>query len=139
MRAAPWRASGGIAGLLYWWGPVAGYAAAIFAFSALSQPPAGIPLPGGDKLVHFAEYLGFGVLFARAFHRAGEGATPRRAALLALVLGTLYGVSDELHQLYVPNRVADPFDLLADAAGAFAGGALFAGWSRRGETPQERS
>ena len=30
----------------------------------------------------------------------------------------LYGLSDEFHQSYVPGRMADPYDWIADAAGA---------------------
>jgi VanZ family protein len=41
-----------------------------------------------------------------------------RAALLAWLIATAYGVTDELHQRYVPHRTADVADLVADALGA---------------------
>ncbi|HEV7591090.1 MAG TPA: VanZ family protein, partial [Longimicrobium sp.] len=48
-----------------------------------------------------------------------------RAALLAGALGSLYGVSDELHQLLVRNRSSDPVDWMADTLGVLAGVALW--------------
>jgi VanZ family protein len=45
----------------------------------------------------------------------------------AIGASTLYGVSDEIHQMFVPPRRADPYDLLADALGACA--AAIAVWA----------
>ena len=42
-----------------------------------------------------------------------------RALFLApIAFAAIYGVTDEIHQAFVPTRSADPWDLLADAAGA---------------------
>ena len=41
-----------------------------------------------------------------------------RAAAVAVVLASVYGILDELHQLYVPGRSSDPVDWLVDTAGA---------------------
>jgi VanZ family protein len=40
---------------------------------------------------------------------------------LVVLLGWVFAFSDELHQYYVPNRAADPYDLLADMIGVLAG------------------
>lgn len=45
---------------------------------------------------------------------------------VAILLATLYGVTDEFHQLFVPGRSADRYDVLADCLGASLGVAL--GW-----------
>ncbi len=42
-------------------------------------------------------------------------------AYLAVLLASLYGVSDEVHQAYVPGRSADLFDWVADTVGAGVG------------------
>ena len=54
-----------------------------------------------------------------------SGVTWRRC-VAAIILATLYGVTDEFHQLFVPGRSADPYDVLADFVGASIGSTL--GW-----------
>lgn len=80
-------------------------------------------LPEGVDMVnpagHFCEYLIFGALLANAWHRTG--APPARAAWLAAACASLYGITDELHQLFVPGRTADPLDWLVDTGGAAIG------------------
>jgi VanZ family protein len=102
---------------LFLWGPVVLQMTLIFIASSISEVP---PLPGGmsDKSAHSIGYALLGGLLLRAL--AGgrlSGVTWGRAAA-AVVLATLYGVSDEFHQWFVPGRTADPFDVLADARGA---------------------
>ena len=42
------------------------------------------------------------------------------------VLATLYGVSDEIHQMFVPPRTPDWLDVCADAFGAMTGAVVVA-------------
>jgi VanZ family protein len=95
---------------------------------ALSSIPGGrtpsVPVPGADSAVHFALYLGLGFLVWRARGPARARAGGGRRAFevgLATSLCVLYGSLDELHQLLVPARTFEVADLVADAAGAFAG------------------
>jgi VanZ family protein len=56
----------------------------------------------------------------------------RRWAVLAVGLASLYGVSDEVHQAFVPGRNADVFDWVADTTGALlAAGIIHLYTSRR--------
>lgn len=122
-------------GPLAWhWLPLAVYAGAIFALSSLSAPPVpSADLPGLDKVLHFGEYAGLGLLLHRALAMGGRGLAPREAFAVAVLLGALFGASDEAHQLFVPRREADVRDLAADVLGAAAGAGLFRLWaSRRG-------
>jgi len=41
--------------------------------------------------------------------------------ILSVVLSSLYGVSDEIHQYFVPFREADLLDVLADTLGSIMG------------------
>lgn len=77
---------------------------------------------------HFAEYLVFGgVLFnALRFH-----VRPRHALWLAFALGSAYGVTDELHQLFVPGRSCDPLDWAVDSGAALLGACAARGVVRR--------
>jgi VanZ family protein len=52
------------------------------------------------------------------------GCSPRRAFLLAVVIGSLYGGTDEFHQSFVPGRTADPLDWVADTLGVALGASL---------------
>jgi VanZ family protein len=55
------------------------------------------------------------------------------AFLAAFVLSVLYGVADEVHQMYVPERTADLYDVVADGTGALLFVLLY--WWRFRRTP----
>ncbi|OFW75304.1 MAG: hypothetical protein A2Y55_05030 [Actinobacteria bacterium RBG_16_68_12] len=101
------------------WLPVVAWAGLIFALSSI--PDLGTGLGGWDlllrKLAHAAEYAVLGALLVRATHRAG----------LAVTLGVLYALSDELHQALVPGRQGSPVDAAIDALGVVCGVLL---WQR---------
>lgn len=90
-------------------------------FAASSVP--GGQLPGGlwDKLVHFVVYAMLGVLFMVPITGGRLAGATIRAAAAALVLSILYGISDEWHQSFTPNRTSDAMDVVADTMGAAAG------------------
>jgi hypothetical protein len=111
------------------WGPVALQMVLIFAASSIPELGA---LPGGmsDKSGHGIGYGILGAVLVRAL--AGgrlNGVTWRRAGLAVLV-ATLYGVSDEFHQSFVPGRSPDRFDVLADCLGAALAVVVIAGVAR---------
>jgi VanZ family protein len=101
------------------WAPPALYAMAIFALSSVPNPPAP---PGAmtDKHLHAIVYAGLALLVLRALASADAGRVTRGRALGAAAIAAAYGVTDELHQWFVPGRVVDAFDLLANAVGALA-------------------
>lgn len=105
----------------WYWVPVAAYAGLIFYLSSQSTPPG----PAlwwlelvGDKAVHAAEFGLLGLLCYRAF-RFGAGPHAARSALRLAILASIgYGITDEIHQAFVPLREPSPWDVLADGAGA---------------------
>ncbi len=110
------------------WSAAALYAGLIFLLSAQTDPLPALTSRVSDKLLHLVEYGGLAALLATAL-----GASSRawgRALALALVLASLYGASDELHQSFVPGRDCDPLDWVADTLGA-ACGVLAAARARR--------
>src|SRR5438067_12758568 len=119
-----------VAGCVWrYWLPVAAYAGLIFYLSSLSHPEEYSPLlfeELGDKVLHAMEYGLLSILCYRAFrHGAGDRAA-RYALLLAIVSTAAYGVTDEVHQAFVPLREAEAGDLLMDMIGAAIGAT---GWS----------
>ncbi len=104
------------------WGLVAVYAAFIFWLSHQSHPP--IPRDMPDKLGHWMLFAGFGFLLMAALTKEGASTTMVRG-LTALILGTIYAATDEVHQAYVPGRSVELADWVADVAGLIAGIALY--------------
>ncbi|HSM91322.1 MAG TPA: VanZ family protein, partial [Anaeromyxobacteraceae bacterium] len=88
-----------------------------------------VHVPHLDKVLHAGAYGVLAALAARGLLALGW--TARRTLGIALVAASLYGVTDELHQAFVPGRDADPLDWAADTAGAVAGAALVVGLPRR--------
>jgi len=81
--------------------------------SALSTPMLFIHQ---DKLHHLGAYFIMGILAWRFFNDYLQ--KPWQVFILSLCFCSLYGISDEFHQSYVPNREADVLDWVADTLGA---------------------
>jgi VanZ family protein len=98
--------------------PVA-LAALIVTASSFSH----VPTPGfrgSDKLVHFCVYA----LLATLICRVGR---TWRSAVVAVLIVSAFGVTDELHQRFVPGRSPEIADWLADTLGATCAVLLYAG------------
>lgn len=108
------------------WAPVVVLMAAIFFASSLSDP--GLP-PGGlsDKGAHVLAYAALGGALVRALASSQARSMTVMRMLIAAGLATAYGMTDELHQSFVPGRTPELLDLGADAAGGLLGAILFAG------------
>jgi len=105
------------------WGPVVLWAAAIFAASSRSDTGLAGRVP--DWLTHGLAYALLSLLLGRALAGGFGAPLGSGAAVLAVALATAYGVSDELHQSFVPGRDASAADVLKDLAGAAAGAAAY--------------
>ena len=57
-----------------------------------------------DKVLHAVEYGILSVLCRRAFRWAAGPAVARQAVVSAIVAASAYGVTDEVHQFFVPFR-----------------------------------
>jgi len=120
---------GGRLGRIALWTAVALYLGLIFALSSLPNPLPPLTSRLNDKLLHGVEYGGLALLLGLALR--GSGLRAGRAAALALLLASLYGASDEIHQRFVPNRSCDVRDWVADTGGAALGALVVAGLRRR--------
>ena len=101
--------------------------AMLFGFSSLSKLPAP---PGALSFyhMHIAAYAGLAALTARATAK-GLHTVSWAAVFAAIVISSLYGVSDEYHQMFVPGRTFDVLDMAADAFGSMAGACAVKAWS----------
>jgi VanZ family protein len=100
------------------WGPVVLWACLIFTLSSLPGGSLRLPpIPCADKLAHAGVYGVFALALLRALRRGTSWPAP---LLCAVTLGAalVYGISDELHQSFVPGRSVEALDVAADAAGA---------------------
>ena len=120
---APWR-----------WAAALLYAAGIFALSSISRVPRlQSEVYGVDKLAHALLYF----FFAAVLWRALSNSATRHGVLVAAIIAALYGVTDEIHQHFVPGRTMSFFDWTADAAGAVLWG-VYLRYARRRATPRPR-
>jgi VanZ family protein len=83
----------------------------------ISQPL----FPYDDKVMHFGVYALLALLVARAVQKENPMWSPGKIKIIAILFVSVFGLSDELHQAFVPARFASVLDFLADCAGAVAG------------------
>ncbi|MCX7829687.1 MAG: VanZ family protein [Acidobacteria bacterium] len=108
--------------LRFWLPPIL-YSALIIILSNLSKPP--IPFKLESNLLHYPEYALFSFLLLRALHSGRREKVSLKNTVLALVFSIIFGMLDEFHQAFVPERVPELQDLLRDGIGAAIGILLF--------------
>jgi VanZ family protein len=74
-----------------------------------------------DKLEHLLAYAVLGVLFLLPLCGGRLLQMRGATAAMAVLLATLYGAFDEVHQAFTPDRSPDVRDLIADCLGAAVG------------------
>lgn len=116
--------------MLRFWFPVFLYSGIIFYMSSLVK--VNVPLSDWnfDKIYHIVEYIPFGFLVYRAVYRTQAQPDKHRVLKIALLSSFCYGLSDEIHQLYVPGRSSSGVDLLADTVGGFIGAFIYFKWNK---------
>jgi VanZ family protein len=111
--------------VLWYWVPAVLYAGVIFFLSAQSHPEDQLPSfllrDINDKVLHMVEYGILSLLCYRAFRWAAGPAVARQAVVLAIATASIYGLTDEVHQAFVPLRESSWKDWLADSTGAVMG------------------
>lgn len=70
-----------------------------------------------DKFLHITAYCVLGITLIFASLGILKNTSKRNIIIFVILLGALYGISDEIHQSFVPGRNADVFDWLADLIG----------------------
>ena len=111
--------------VLSYWLPVVLYTGVIFFMSSQSHPEEQLPSflfrDVSDKVLHALEYVVLGGLCYRAFRWGTNEQVASHALLFAIVTASLYGMTDEAHQFFVPLRESSWQDWLADTVGSVIG------------------
>jgi VanZ family protein len=107
--------------IIYYWLPVLLYCLSIFIQSSYHFPEKIPSLPYIDKVIHFFAYAILGGLFFMAFRTQRFKENINMVIMLSILSSSLYGLSDEVHQYFVPYRDADMMDFFADVAGSICG------------------
>lgn len=71
------------------------------------------------KIAHFMEYLILGILVTNVFNVHGK------KQYISIIVCIIYAISDEIHQLFVPGRSCQIFDMFIDSLGSSTGTLIF--------------
>jgi len=95
----------------------------IILFGATTLPAASMPSFGVvDKVNHLSAYFILAILlFLTLLFQQKIPLAKNRVAAYAFIICSLYGMLDEVHQIFIPGRSAEFLDFLADACGALLG------------------
>lgn len=93
-----------------------------------TMPKVGI----SDKFNHFAAYLVLSVLLYLSLSFQDKYPVLKTYSFVfTILIASFYGALDEIHQAFIPGRLAEWFDWLADVAGSITGTTLIYFISKR--------
>ena len=95
----------------------------IMLFIATTLPASNLPsVAVSDKIKHFGAFFGLSVLLSLTLIYQNKVLLFKKYFLVsALVISSIYGLLDEIHQSFVPGRNSEFLDWVADSLGASAG------------------
>lgn len=105
-----------------YWLPVYLYLLLIVITSSFSRLPA--PQPDWfeiDKIYHLIEYGILSFLSLRAFMNSPRKILSSDAVFFTILATVAFGLTDEIHQAFVPGRTSSIADWIFDSLGAVAG------------------
>ena len=105
--------------------------AVIFYLSHQPSLPTPQMFSGQDKLFHALVYGVLASLFLMSCRPEKDSYTKTQITG-SILIASLYGISDEIHQYFVPGRSADVLDWVADTAGALLAVLLLAFLAKKG-------
>lgn len=102
----------------------------LFIFTASSMPGATVSSNGSvdwsaHKIAHYLIYFTLTFTFFRA----------TKSIPLSILLAVVYGITDELHQTFVPSRSGNVNDIAVDGFGALTAGVIL--WKYYLHLPQK--
>jgi VanZ family protein len=113
------------------WLPLIVYCLAIYMQSSRPSPAHMPDVKFFDKILHFAAYGLMGVLFFRAYETLPLKNYKNLLILFSIGSAILFGISDEIHQYFVPFRQADIMDAVANSIGSICSVGFYHYWKTR--------
>jgi len=101
--------------------PVIGLCLFIFWQSSYPTIISAPLFPFDDKVLHFGAYALLAFLTARDLFAEKPFWSLTKIKIIAIAFACLFGLSDEIHQAFIPSRDASIGDFLADCAGSILG------------------
>lgn len=111
------------------WSPLLLWVALIFTGSSLPGQQIPDPVSQASVALHIFEYTVLYFTALRAFSSV-SGINHKHLVVTAIVFCVLYSMSDEIHQVFVPGRRADGWDVVADTLGIVVGVISVYWWKR---------
>ncbi|MDX1707556.1 MAG: VanZ family protein [Desulfobacterales bacterium] len=117
------------------WLPLIAACVAIFIQSSFRGPERMPEVRFLDKLLHFGVYAVLGILFYRAYETLPLKDNRRLLIFFSIISAIFFGISDEIHQYFVPFRHAELLDVMANCAGSISGVFFYDWWKIRKKLP----
>jgi len=117
----------------YYWLPLVAYCVFIYVQSSYPSPERLPTFEFSDKVMHFGAFVVMGVLFYRAYHTLPFEKILQWIVPLSMISASLYGISDEIHQSFVPYRHGSIGDVIADVLGSVCGVYIYHWWMTAGK------
>jgi len=109
-------------------------------FIASSIPGESLPQVSiSDKVIHGVEYGLLSWILGKALRTSQKEIFLKQAAILSIIITILYGISDEIHQAFVPWRNPDIYDVIVDGIGAILAQVIFVGIQQASVSSQWKS
>ncbi|HOK53797.1 MAG TPA: VanZ family protein [Armatimonadota bacterium] len=106
------------------WLPAVMWMTVIFVLSSFSSLPTPPGFIGVDKLEHYTAYGIMSILVFVAMRGTRPDWSILKVAVAVVVISAVYGITDEIHQSFVPDRQAEVLDWISDVLGAITGAGL---------------
>jgi VanZ family protein len=103
---------------IIYWLPAIGYMGLIFFLSSLPSHELKISKEIPDYILHVIEYFLCCIFLLLGYAKGIKEHFTKKAYFIAVIISTLYALSDEFHQSFVPTRDANIRDIAADIIGS---------------------
>lgn len=111
--------------ITWFWLPVILCMSFIFYVSSISGKNIPGLFPYQDTVFHTLIYSILAFFFARALKNTSSGIAFAKLVIFSVIFACVYGITDELHQLFVPYRTASAVDVLIDTLGGLLGSLIY--------------